>query len=143
MFVTVWLGVLDLETGKLSACNAGHEYPILRLPGGEFELYKDPHGFVLGGLDGVRYKEYELQLKPGAKLFLYTDGLPEATNAAGELFGTERSLRALNAAADRDAQSILKHVRREVDHFVGAAPQFDDMTMMCVEYYGKEEVRQA
>ena len=143
MFVTVWLGVLDLETGKLSACNAGHEYPILRLPGGEFELYKDPHGFVLGGLDGVRYKEYELQLKPGAKLFLYTDGLPEAMNAAGELFGTERSLRALNAAADRDAQSILKHVRREVDHFVGAAPQFDDMTMMCVEYYGKEEVRQA
>ena len=143
MFVTVWLGVLDLETGRLSACNAGHEYPILRQPDGEFELVRDPHGFVLGGLDGVRYKEYTLQLRPGAKLFLYTDGLPEATNAASELFGTERSLRALNAAAGKDARGILEHVRREVDLFVGAAAQFDDLTMMCVEYYGPEEVRQA
>ena len=94
-------------------------------------------------MDGVRYTEYELLLRPGAKLFLYTDGLPEAMNTANELFGTERSLRALNAAADRDARGILEHVRREVDLFVGAAAQFDDLTMMCVEYYGPEEARQA
>ena len=81
MFVTVWIGVLELSTGKLTAANAGHEYPALRRPGGGFELVEDPHGFVLGGLAGMKYREYELTLEPGSKLFVYTDGVPEATDA--------------------------------------------------------------
>ena len=90
MFVTVWLGVLELSTGKLTCANAGHEYPVLKTPEGDFEVYRDKHGFVIGGMDNMRYKEYELTLAPGTKLFVYTDGVPEATDADGSLFGMER-----------------------------------------------------
>ena len=81
MFVTVWLGIVELSTGKIVASNAGHEYPVIGRTGEEFELIKDNHGFVVGGMEGITYKDYELQLKPGDKLFVYTDGVPEATNA--------------------------------------------------------------
>ena len=138
MFVTVWVGILELSTGKLTAANAGHEYPVLKQPGGSFALYKDKHGFVIGGMEGVRYKEYELQLEPGAKLFLYTDGVPEATNADTVLFGTDRMLEALNSAQDKAPEEILKTVRSAVDAFVQDAEQFDDLTMLCLEYRGKE-----
>ena len=138
MFVTVWLGILDISTGKLTAANAGHEYPVIKKPDGQFELLKDKHGFVIGGMDGVRYKEYELQMEPGSKLFLYTDGVPEATDADGELFGTERMLAALNADTDAAPESVLKQVRSCVDDFVKEAEQFDDLTMLCLEYRGKE-----
>ena len=138
MFVTVWLGILEISTGRLTAANAGHEYPVLMQPGGKCELYKDKHGFVLGGMDGVRYKEYQFTLRPGARLFLYTDGVPEATNAENELFGTERMLAALNEDLNADPQQVLLGVRRAVDGFVGSAEQFDDLTMLCLEYKGKE-----
>ena len=136
MFVTVWLGILELSTGTLIAANAGHEYPALRQPGTSFALYRDKHGFVVGGMEGVRYKEYELRLEPGSKLFVYTDGLPEATNAAKEMFGTERMLEAINAAAEDSPQEILESVRGSVDRFVKEAEQFDDLTMLCIEYKG-------
>ena len=136
MFVTVWLGILEISTGKLTASNAGHEYPALKQADGDFVLYKDKHGFVIGGMDGVRYKEYEIQLKPGAKLFLYTDGVPEATDADRELFGTDRMLEALNTYPAADPKTILKNVRTSVDGFVKDAEQFDDLTMLCVEYRG-------
>ena len=136
MFVTVWLGILELSTGKLTAANAGHEYPVLKLPDGGFELLKDKHGFVMGGLEGARYKEYEIQMQPGSKLFLYTDGVPEATNAENELFGTDRMLEALNASSDASPKDVLAGVRRAVDGFVQDAEQFDDLTMVCVEYKG-------
>jgi serine phosphatase RsbU (regulator of sigma subunit) len=135
MFVTVWLGILELSTGKLTAANAGHEYPSV-MNNGRFELYKDKHGFVIGGMEGVRYKQYELFLKPGDKIFLYTDGVPEATDKNGELFGTGRMVEALNrdpAAAPKD---ILANVRSAVDGFVGEAEQFDDLTMLCLVYRG-------
>ena len=135
MFVTVWFGILDTQTGKITAANAGHEYPALMPAGGQFELVKDKHGFVIGGMEGVRYREYELQLTPGAKLFLYTDGVPEATDANSELFGTERMLAALNAAPAAP-DGILKQVRAAVDGFVRDAEQFDDLTMLCLEYKG-------
>ena len=138
MFVTVWLGILEISTGKIRAANAGHEYPVLMQPGGKCELYKDKHGFVLGGMDGVKYKEYEFMLQPGARLFLYTDGVPEATNADNELFGTDRMLDALNEDMQADPQQVLHQVRRAVDAFVGEAEQFDDLTMLCLEYKGKE-----
>ena len=138
MFVTVWLGILELSTGKLTAANAGHEYPVFREANGKFELIKDKHGFVIGGMDGVRYKEYELQMKPGSKLFLYTDGVPEASDAEQTLFGTERMLAALNEDDDTKPEDILKQVHNAVNSFVGDAEQFDDLTMLCVQYIGKD-----
>ena len=133
MFVTVWLGILEISTGKLTAANAGHEYPVLKRPEGDFELLKDRHGFVIGGMDGMKYREYELMLEPGAKLFLYTDGVPEATDSEGAMFGTERMLAALNEVPDAEPEQILKHVRSAVVSFVKDAEQFDDLTMLCVE----------
>ena len=136
MFVTVWIGILEISTGKLTASNAGHEYPTLKRSEGDFELYKDRHGFVIGGMEGVKYRQYELQLNPGDKLFLYTDGVPEATNAQNELFGTERMIEALNEAKDQGPQDLLRSVRQSVDAFVKDAEQFDDLTMLCMEYKG-------
>ena len=134
MFVTVWIGILELSTGKLTAANAGHEYPVLRQPDGQFELMHDKHGFVIGGMEGMKYKEYELTLRPGTKLFVYTDGVPEATNADKELFGTERMLAALNQDTAAGPETALRNVRRAVDDFVQEAEQFDDLTMLCMEY---------
>ena len=136
MFVTVWLGILELSTGKLTSANAGHEYPALMQPDGEFELVKYKHGFVIGGMEGVRYKESEVTLKPGAKLFLYTDGVPEATSAEKELFGTDRMIDALNCEKTAAPADVLKNVRAHVDAFVKDAEQFDDLTMLCLEYKG-------
>ena len=138
MFVTVWLGILELSTGRLTAANAGHEYPVLKQPGGAFALYKDRHGFVIGGMEGVRYREYEIRMEPGTKLFVYTDGVPEATDADKELYGTERMLDALNSAPDAAPVEVLKNVRASVDGFVRDAEQFDDLTMLCLEYKGAE-----
>ncbi len=138
MFVTVWLGILELSTGKLVAANAGHEYPVLKHGAGLFELVKDKHGFVIGGMDGARYKEYELQMEPGSKLFLYTDGVPEASDSDKNLFGTDRMLEALNGEPAAAPEKILANVRRNVDGFVKSAEQFDDLTMLCLEYRGKE-----
>ena len=134
MFVTVWLGILELSTGRLIAANAGHEYPVLKKAGGRFEFLRDKHGFVIGGMDGITYKEYELLLEPGAKLFLYTDGLPEAADTAGNMFGTERMLAVLNTKPDQTPEQILKKVRAAVNDFVNEAERFDDLTMLCLEY---------
>ena len=136
MFVTVWLGILEISTGTLTAANAGHEYPVILQPGGRFELYKDKHGFVIGGMEGIRYKEYTLRLEPGAKLFVYTDGVPEATSADKELFGTERMLAALNEDTGAAPQKLLQNVRKAVDGFVRDAEQFDDLTMLGFEFKG-------
>ena len=142
MFVTIWLGILDLRDGRLTAANAGHEYPVLKRPDGGFELYRDRHSLVVGGMEGVRYREYELTLEPGAKLFLYTDGVPEATDAKGELFGNGRMLEALNGVPGAPAKQLLQSVRQAVDRFTGDAPQFDDLTMLCLEYYGQRREKE-
>ncbi len=139
MFVTVWLGILELSTGKLTAANAGHEYPAVQHHGGPFELLRDKHGFVIGGMSGVRYRDYELELEPGDAVFLYTDGIAEAQNAHGELFGTDRMIDALNRQSDADPKEILTHMRDAVDTFVGQAPQFDDMTALCLRYKGASD----
>jgi sigma-B regulation protein RsbU (phosphoserine phosphatase) len=120
----------------MTAANAGHEFPAIRRKDGRFELYRDRHGFVLGGLKEARYKEYELHIIPGDKLFVYTDGVPEATAADGEMFGTDRMISALNTCADGSPEAILSGVRSAVDTFVGDAEQFDDLTMLCLEYCG-------
>ena len=138
MFVTVWLGVLDLKTGVLTAANAGHEYPILMSPEGNFKLFRDKHGLVIGGMAGYHYREYQIRLEPGSRLFLYTDGLPEASDAENRMFGIERSLKALNEVKDRPPRAVLEHVAESVSAFVGSAPPFDDTTMLCLDYYGAE-----
>ena len=140
MFVTVWLGILEISTGKVTAANAGHEYPAIYRGGSGFELLKDKHGFVIGGMDGLKYKEYEIQLGRGDGLFLYTDGVAEATNKDNELFGTERMINALNISHDSKPEDILAAVNSKVDEFVGEADQFDDLTMMCLKYFGSESV---
>ena len=138
MFVTVWLGILEISTGKMTAANAGHEYPAICKKDGFFEIYKDRHGFVIGGMEGVSYREYTLQMNPGDKIFVYTDGVPEATNGSGEMFGVEHMTAALNSCAGGSPTDILRKVRSAVDDFVGDAEQFDDLTMMCMEYKGAD-----
>ena len=136
MFVTAWFGILDRKTGKIIASSAGHEFPILRGAKGDYELIKDKHGFVLGGMDMSRYKEYELQMEPGGTLLVYTDGAPEATNGAKEMFGTDRMLEVLNQDTSLNPEDTIKHLEQEINGFVGDAPQFDDLTMLCIRYLG-------
>ena len=136
MFVTVWFGILDLNTGLVTASNAGHEYPAICQSDGSFALMKAKHDFVVGGLEGMSYSEYSFTLKKGASLFLYTGGVPEAASKNNELYGTERMLNALNAAKDLTPHELLRSVRADISEFVGTAPQFDDLTMMCIRYNG-------
>ena len=135
MFVTVWLGILESSTGIITASNAGHEYPAL-MKDGRFSLMKDKHGFVIGGMEGIRYPEYSFTLEPGDKLFLYTDGVPEATDARNRMFGTGNMLVALNRDPEADPQKLLANVRKGVNTFVKDAEQFDDLTMLCLSYKG-------
>ena len=139
MFVTVWIGILELSTGRLVAANAGHEYPVIKNPEGKFELLKDTHGFVLGAFPGTKYKDYEIRLAPGSKLFLYTDGVPEAVNRENTEYGTGRMTDALNSRPDAAPDELISAVRKDLDKFVDGADQFDDITMLCVEYKGPEK----
>lgn len=133
MFVTIWFGILTISTGRIVAANAGHEYPVIRKAGGSFELLKDKHGLVIGGMQGVRYREYEFTVEKGGTLFLYTDGVPEATNAFNKMFETGRMLEALNTEPDAAPQRVLEHVDAAVKEFVGEASQFDDLTMLAIK----------
>ena len=132
MFVTVWFGVMQISTGKIVAANAGHEKPIIRKADGEFEIFKDKHGFVMGGMEGMKYKEYEFEIEKGGCLFVYTDGVPEATSSNSELFGMERLVQVLNEEKDAPLPDILKSVKGSIDKFVKDAPQFDDITMLAL-----------
>lgn len=136
MFVTVWLGILEISTGRLTAANAGHEYPALKKADGYYELLKDKHGLVLGGMEDVKYAEYVIEMSAGDKLFMYTDGVPEATNAEGRMFGTDGMIDALNIDKDASPVDLLSNVRGAVRDFVKDAEQFDDLTMLCLEYRG-------
>lgn len=138
MFVTVWLGIMQISTGHMVCANAGHEYPAIRRVGGQYELLHDKHGFVLAGMEGSRYREYEITLQKGDSLFVYTDGVPEATNAENELFGTDRMLEALNQNPDAASEEVIREVQKAMEVFVKQAPQFDDITMLSMIYKGKE-----
>lgn len=137
MFVTVWIGILEISTGKLICSNAGHEYPAICRKGGQYELFKDKHGFVLAGMKNTKQHEYEITLEPGDKIFLYTDGVPEATNAEEVLYETKRMIPALNTVITANPKATLAAVKEDIDLFVGEAEQFDDITMMCLQYKGK------
>lgn len=133
MFVTVWLGKLQLSTGELVCANAGHEDPVLLRADGTLEILKQRHGFVLAGMECARYTEQTFYLEKGDKLFVCTDGVTEATSAAEELYGKERMLSALQQAAGESTKGILSAVKADIDRFVGEAPQFDDITMLVFE----------
>ena len=138
LFVTVWLAIIELSTGKGVAANAGHEHPAIRRVGGSYELIVYRHSPAVAAMEGIRFREHEFELHPGDSLFVYTDGIPEATNAQNELFGTDRMLEALNREPDAAPEQVLKNVRMGVNAFVQDAEQFDDLTMLCFCNHGKE-----
>ncbi|MBP5307870.1 MAG: SpoIIE family protein phosphatase [Clostridia bacterium] len=143
MFVTVWLGIIDLKSGTMSAVNAGHEYPTLKSPDGGFDELKDKHGFVIGGMPGAKYKKYDVLLQKGSKIFVYTDGVVEAKNEKGELFGKERLAAVLEKSKNCSPEKIIGEVKKEIKEFAGKAPPFDDITMLCLQYNGSDmEIRE-
>lgn len=136
MFVTAWQGGIDLSTGTVRFANAGHNPPLVRRADGKFEYLKTRAGFVLAGMEDVRYKMQELDLSPGDTIYLYTDGVTEATNSANELYGEERLLSALNSKEFGSMKELCEFIKSDVDAFVGDAPQFDDITMVALRYVG-------
>ena len=136
LFVTVWAAVLEISTGKGVAANAGHEHPAIRRAGGEYALQVYRHSPAVATMEGIPFREHSFQLDPGDSLFVYTDGVAEATDANNELFGNERMLEALNADPDAKPEEVLSNVMRGIDAFVAGAEQFDDITMLCLKYNG-------
>ncbi|MCM1158713.1 MAG: PP2C family protein-serine/threonine phosphatase [Bacteroidales bacterium] len=134
LFITAFEGVLNLVTGEFCFVNAGHEMPFIARAGGAYEPYKLHAGFVLAGMENMKYKSGRIQLSPGDRIFQYTDGVTEATNADHELYGMQRLTDILAQNTDKPPASLLPAVKADIDLFTGDAPQFDDITMLCVEY---------
>ena len=140
LFITAFEGVLDLATGEFNFVNAGHEMPFICSREGAFKPYKIKPGFVLAGMEEMKYKAGSLALNPGDKVFLYTDGVTEAANAQNELYGMKRLEGALNQNRNAAPDDLLPSIKADIDQFVGEAPQFDDITMLCMEYKSKAEM---
>ena len=140
LFVTAWLGVLELTTGKLTYVNAGHNPPLIKQNGGEFTYLKSRAGFVLAGMETIKYRQNEITIAPGDRLFLYTDGVTEATNSSIELYGEERLSAFMNSHSGENAEEILHDLKADIYAFQGEAPQFDDITMLMLDYKKKMEV---
>jgi sigma-B regulation protein RsbU (phosphoserine phosphatase) len=138
LFVTVWLAVIEISTGKGVSVNAGHEHPALRHAGGRYELVEYKHSPAVSVMEGLKYKEREFMLEPGDSIFVYTDGVAEATDIEDQLFGSERLLEALNEDPDADPTKILENVKRHIDDFVAGEEQFDDITMLAFKYIGSK-----
>ena len=140
MFVTVWMGILTISTGELSCANAGHEYPALCSgegnASGGFRLHKVPHSPPLAAFPGLPFNAEDLSLKKGDILFVYTDGVTEATSPSDELFGEERMLSVLDQYAGKTSQEIIEGMYKSLQAFMGDAKQFDDITMLCIRYNG-------
>ena len=138
MFVTAWMGILDTTTGNLQFANAGHNPPLLMRSSGSFEYLKSRAGFVLAGMEGINYRANELTLGQGDRLFLYTDGVTEATDVDNKLYGEGRLLEYFNANTEVKAKDLLPMLKGNIDEFVGEAPQFDDITMLMFDYKPKK-----
>lgn len=136
MFVTAWMGVLDTVTGKVEFANAGHNPPLVRHAGGGFEYLRSKPCFIIAGMDGIKYRKNEFTLAPGDEIYLYTDGVTEATDSENNLYGEERLLALLNSMGDLSGEEICRAVKADIDAFVGDAPQFDDITMLYLKYNG-------
>lgn len=138
LFVTVWFAIIEISTGKGVAANAGHEHPAIKRAGGQWELSIYRHSPAVATMEGIRFREHEFELNPGDELYVYTDGVPEATNIHDELFGPERMLESLNRDPDAGVEDLLKSVKKDVDDFTGEAPQFDDITMLGLKWHGTD-----
>jgi len=134
MFVTVWLGILDISTGLLTAANAGHECPVIRRKNSPFSVFQDEHSFILGGMENIPYSEYEIQLYKGDTIFVYTDGVAEATDCNNQLYGTTRMLSALNASPNASPADLISNIHEDIKKFVGTALQHDDITMLAFTF---------
>jgi sigma-B regulation protein RsbU (phosphoserine phosphatase) len=137
-FVTVWIAILEISTGKGLAANAGHEHPALRKKDGRFEMVKYRHSPAVATMDGIPFREHEFRLEPGDRIYVYTDGVTEAINEKEELFGEDRLLEALNRKPECTPEELLRGVKEEIDSFAGEAVQFDDITMLALDYTGPE-----
>lgn len=131
MFVTVWLGIIDIKTGHVVSANAGHEYPIICRKNSQFEIFRDKHGLVLGGIEDMKYKESEFDLAPGDTLYLYTDGVPEANNLDGDPLTLDGTIDILNKHRETSIDNLLDRMKEEIDIFANGAEQFDDITMLA------------
>jgi len=140
MFITAFEGVLDLVTGEFNFVNAGHEMPCICKANGIYEAYKTKPGCVLAGMENMRYHGGSVLLEPGDKIFQYTDGVTEATNSQNQLFGMDRMLKSLNENKNANPEVLLPAIKKDIDEFVGEAPQFDDITMLCLEFTKKMKV---
>ncbi|MCK9150619.1 SpoIIE family protein phosphatase [Methanobacterium alcaliphilum] len=134
MFVTAWMGILDIETGKFTYINAGHNPPLLKTGINEYKWLKSKPGFVLAGMENIKYTQNEITINSGDRVFLYTDGITEAINCDDELFGESRLLKVLSSEKDQSLKEILNYVKKEIDIFVEGRKQFDDITMLIMEY---------
>ena len=134
LFITAFEGVLDLVSGEFTFVNAGHEIPFICKKDDSYEPYKIRAGFVLAGMEGIRYQCGTMQLSPGDRLFQYTDGVTEATDKDGRLYGMGRLGEILTQNAALPPMELLGKIKEDIDAFVGDAPQFDDITMLCLEY---------
>jgi len=137
LFVTVWMAIIDISTGKGIAANAGHENPVLKRVGEEYEPVVYPHSTAVAIMEGLPFEQHEFELHPGDILFVHTDGVTEATDAENELYGPERLVEALNSRIEEDPEKILSNVKANIDAFVKEAPQFDDITMLALCWHGK------
>ncbi|MBQ9390332.1 MAG: SpoIIE family protein phosphatase, partial [Synergistaceae bacterium] len=138
LFVTVWLGILEISTGNIIAANAGHEYPaVYRKETGHYELLKAKNSPAVATMEGMKFKQTEFKLNQGDELYIYTDGVAEATNSNNELYGTDRMIEALDGTVGMNVKDILMTMKKSVDDFTGDAPQFDDITMLSLRYFGK------
>ena len=134
MFITAYACVLDLRTGELQYVNAGHEDPFIKFSDGEFVLRKERHAIVLGAMENMKYKVHTTKLQPGDRIYMYTDGVPEAHDAELQMFGMEGTSDVLNSVKDEKASDVIEAVCKSVEVFAKGAPQFDDMTMLCLDF---------
>ena len=137
MFVTAWMGVLDLISGHLTFANAGHNPPLIRRANGEFEYLRMKPCFVLAGFDDTEYCKMETDLKPGDRIFLYTDGVTETMNEEQQIYGEERLKMLAQENADRPGKVFAEQIRKELSGFAGEAVQADDITMLIMDYFGQ------
>ena len=140
MFITAWMGIVDLVTGEVNACNAGHNFPaVLHVETGEgYQLEKTPHGPPMCFLPGMPQMDHSFCLRPGDRIFLYTDGVTEAKNTEGDRFGNDRLVEALNADQEIGDASLILRIKAAVDHFAGEEPQYDDISMVSFTFHGRK-----
>lgn len=142
MFVTVWLAMIDLQTGRGVAANAGHEHPVLRRANGQYELVRYRHSIMIGAMEGMQYQQHFFELHTGDSLFVYTDGVTEATTTEENVwFGTDRLLEALNCEPNASPQDAIQNVSAAIEAFSASTEQFDDITMLCLTYHGTEDTK--